>query len=175
MRDKLEIFFISFNFSDLEIDLVFDVVRYLGYLPEDRGFLHLPQDAFSTKRNQYNAGIIMKYVSYVRKSSALVIMKDDIYFQDLNFVFGVSSPTAKISLVSFARLNPEFYGYHFDTDLYSSRIRKEIAHELGHLEGLLHCQNQSCVMSFSNSIFDVDRKGDKFCNICLKLLGKSYY
>lgn len=174
MQNKLEIFFMSFDFSDFEIDLTLEVVRLLRYLPEERGFLRLPKEAFSLQRNQYNAGIIMKYVSHIRKFPALVLMKDDIYFQNLNFVFGLSSPTAKISLVSFSRLNPEFYGYPFDKEIYISRIRKEIIHELGHMEGLLHCQNQKCVMNFSNSIYDVDQKSDWFCNVCLKLLGKSY-
>lgn len=175
MEGALEVFFVNSNFSDLEVDTVFDVVESLGYKPEDKGYISLPRDSYSFERSQYNAGMILKYVSYLRKGKALAVVKEDIYFQNLNFVFGIASPTAKIALVSFVRLNPEFYGYPFDKDKYVIRIKKEIIHELGHLEGLVHCNTSGCVMNFSNSISDVDLKSDRFCATCLKQLGKSYY
>jgi archaemetzincin len=49
-------------------------------------------------------------------------------------------------------------------------VEKETLHELGHILGLEHCPNPRCVMSFSNSIYDVDRKEARFCEMCKKKL-----
>jgi len=43
---------------------------------------------------------------------------------------------------------------------------KEAVHEVGHTLGLAHCTNSSCVMFFSNSILDTDRKKSAFCEKC---------
>ena len=52
------------------------------------------------------------------------------------------------------------------------RILKETIHELGHTFGLKHCHN-NCVMRFSNSLADTDKKPVKFCASCLKQLKTS--
>ena len=59
---------------------------------------------------------------------------------------------------------------------YLNRIGRDIAlrargqgglHEVGHaLFALRHCNNPKCVMSFSNTIFDVDRKSKEVCKNC---------
>ncbi len=113
----------------------------------------------------------MKFISDLSKSEiSLGIMKEDIYFGNMNFVFGIASPTALSCVVSLYRLDPEFYGFPQDEELYFSRVQKEIIHELGHVLGLLHCEKTSCVMSFSNSIYDVDRKTKFFCENCARLI-----
>jgi archaemetzincin len=43
---------------------------------------------------------------------------------------------------------------------------KEAVHELGHMFGLDHCSDLRCVMHFSNSLADTDRKGRDFCPSC---------
>ena len=43
---------------------------------------------------------------------------------------------------------------------------KEAVHELGHTLGLEHCPDRSCVMYFSNSLADTDRKGEAYCSRC---------
>jgi archaemetzincin len=39
-------------------------------------------------------------------------------------------------------------------------------HELGHVFGLEHCPDPECVMHFSNSLLDTDRKSTSFCSQC---------
>nr|WP_243666411.1 matrixin family metalloprotease [Vulcanisaeta sp. JCM 16159] len=47
---------------------------------------------------------------------------------------------------------------------------KEVLHELGHSFGLDHCADPRCVMYFSNTIEDTDRKGPGYCQRCMARL-----
>ena len=99
----------------------------------------------------------------------------DIYSAGLNFVFGSASTSEGVAVISLYRLNPGFYyqGRRPDLDdegLLLRRARKEAVHEVGHLLGLGHCPDPGCVMSFSNSILDVDRKGEELCGRCRGLI-----
>jgi archaemetzincin len=66
-------------------------------------------------------------------------------------------------------LSPAFYGLPEAPELFFQRVTKETLHELGHVFGLEHCKN-SCVMRFSNSLNDTDRKPESFCPSCLSRL-----
>jgi predicted Zn-dependent protease len=56
--------------------------------------------------------------------------------------------------------NPKVGTVTFDLE----RAIKEAIHEAGHLDRLPHCPEPTCVMAFSNSIEDTDRKGRAFCS-----------
>ena len=77
-------------------------------------------------------------------------------------MFGVAIPFRGFILSTF-RLKGE---------LFLSRLKKEIYHEFGHVCGLSHCK-PPCVMSFSNSIKEVDRKSEFYCEKCLRKLLKN--
>jgi archaemetzincin len=96
----------------------------------------------------------------------------DLTAPGLNFVFGLADPEGRAAVISMARLYPEFYGQPRDPRLFKARAVTEAVHELGHLLGLGHCIDPACVMAFSNSLADTDRKGPGFCEACREKLGK---
>ncbi len=96
----------------------------------------------------------------------------DAYVPPLNFVFGIADPIRGVAIVFLQRLKPEFYGERKNFEKFYGRIFKEVLHELGHTFGLEHCSNRKCVMSFSNSILDVDFKEAAFCSKYVAKLSK---
>jgi archaemetzincin len=96
----------------------------------------------------------------------------DLTAPGLNFVFGLADPRGRVAVISLARLYPEFYGQPRDPRLFKARAVKESVHELGHLLGLDHCPDPACVMAFSNSLADTDRKGPGFCRRCREVWRK---
>ncbi|MCD6562906.1 MAG: archaemetzincin family Zn-dependent metalloprotease [Thermoproteales archaeon] len=127
---------------------------------------------YNPMRKQVNASKLIYWlsenISFPPNSRMLVLANIDGYVEGLNFVFGISNPGIG-GIVFTTRLNPLFYGEEYDDYLYRLRIFKETLHELGHSYGLTHCQNL-CVMRFSNSIYDVDRKPAHYCTKCQKKL-----
>ncbi|MGB9740212.1 MAG: archaemetzincin family Zn-dependent metalloprotease [Candidatus Bathyarchaeia archaeon] len=133
--------------------------------------LPVPSETFNKARGQYRSDIILSSVrAYAEKTRTfdrvLGIVDVDIFVPELNFVFGEAECPGKAALVSLFRLKPEFYGKTPNIELLVERATKEAVHELGHTMGLTHCTNPFCVMYFSNSIFETDRKQSLFCNRC---------
>jgi archaemetzincin len=100
------------------------------------------------------------------KTIILGICNFDAYSSGLNFVFGQASLTGSVAVIYLPRLRQEFYSLGADTSIFIERVLKEATHEVGHAFGLDHCPKRSCVMHFSNSLVDTDRKAKDFCNIC---------
>ena len=134
-----------------------------------REALPIPPEAFSLSRNQHNSSVILNQIRvYTERqfqfSRVLGIVDVDIFASDLNFVFGEAYSPGTAALISIWRLKPSFYGETAGGEVFVSRVIKEAVHELGHTLGLLHCPKGSCVMHFSNSIVDTDKKESLFCN-----------
>jgi archaemetzincin len=133
--------------------------------------LSIPQSAFDKKRNQYNSSIILNEVrSCAAKKQefhrVLGVVDLDIFKSGLNYVFGEAYNPGSAALISLWRLKTEVYKNKADLALYVLRALKEAVHELGHTLGVKHCPRSWCVMHFSNSIFDTDKKQNLLCDEC---------
>ncbi|OGP16121.1 MAG: hypothetical protein A2V21_311390 [Deltaproteobacteria bacterium GWC2_55_46] len=104
----------------------------------------------------------------MRHERVLGIVAQDLFASGLNFVFGEAG--SKAAVISILRLCEGFYDRPEDRTLLRRRTLTEAAHELGHTCGLGHCQDADCVMFFSNTLADTDRKGPYFKGRCLERL-----
>ena len=136
---------------------------------------------FNEQRNQLNSDKLLRYLattiikdntgSYDLKNTIILgICNFDAYSSGLKFVFGQASLTGGVAAIYLPRLRQEFYGISADISIFIERVLKESTHEVGHTFGLAHCPKQSCVMHFSNSIVDTDRKAKDLCNVCCNKL-----
>ncbi len=136
-----------------------------------REILLVPQTAFDKKRSQYSSSLVLNEIRlYAAKSKdfhrVLGVMDADVYAFGLNYAFGEAYTPGAAALVSLWRLKPEFYKDKSNLALYMLRAQKEAIHELGHTLGVKHCMRSRCVMHFSNSIFDTDKKQNLLCDEC---------
>ncbi|MDM7275518.1 MAG: archaemetzincin family Zn-dependent metalloprotease [Thermoprotei archaeon] len=122
------------------------------------------------KAPEVNMAIKGAYEGYIKPGERVVVgvIAGDGYVSGLNFIFGLAIPDLGVATVYTERLSDS------DVSRFLLRLLKEVMHELGHLLGLNHCVNPKCVMSFSNSVADVDAKDAWFCPTCrVKLEGLS--
>lgn len=127
-----------------------------------------PAAAWNPVRSQCDAEMVLGSLPVSREDPGhdrvLGITGVDLYLPGMNFVFGIAG--RKTALVSFHRLRQSFYNLPEDGAIFRRRAVVEAVHELGHTFGLVHCENPLCVMHFSNTIVDTDRKGPAFCVAC---------
>jgi archaemetzincin len=133
--------------------------------------LSIPQNALDKKRCQYSSSTLLNEVNALAAKTnifqrLLGVVDLDIYAPGLNYVFGEAYTPGKAALISLWRLKPEFYKDPANPSVYGQRVAKEAVYELGHTLGVKHCQHSSCVMHFSNSIFDTDKKQTLLCDDC---------
>ena len=132
-----------------------------------------PRYALDERRGQYGSTAILTRLwracggVYDR---TLGITEVDLFIPSLNFVFGEADLIHKVAVISLFRLRPENYGQSADPRLLQERALKEAIHELGHTFSLMHCAHYRCVMHFSNSLSDTDRKSRQFCRRCQESL-----
>jgi archaemetzincin len=127
------------------------------------------ESIYFPERKQYYSTAFLKQATEKTEAfdGKIVILTNlDLFVPVLTFVFGEAQLNGKHSVVSLCRLYEEFYSNEGNDKLFLNRAVKEILHELGHNFGLLHCIDWDCVMHSSNSIEEVDIKGDFYCRSC---------
>jgi archaemetzincin len=125
----------------------------------------LPPSAFDERRRQYFSTEILQTLAAVKHDEwerVLGVVDVDLYVPDLNFVFGEADMARAVAVFSLARLRPSGSSQGA-TALFLKRAATEAIHELGHTYGLRHCRDPHCVMWFSNTLTESDRKGLGFC------------
>lgn len=132
--------------------------------------LEPPASALNKRRNQFVSDSLLRWLLELYKNNVnakiLAVCDLDAYSNNLNFVFGQAHLGGKVAAIYLPRLREEFYGSKPNEELFHARVVKEATHELGHVLGLTHCRNSSCVMYFSNTLHDTDLKGNAFCKSC---------
>ena len=79
---------------------------------------------------------------------------------------GVAETGGGYALVSTGRLSCN------GTESFRERLLKESLHELGHTLGLEDHREPDCVMNYSSTIEDVDKKNKEYCSKCRKNLNR---
>ncbi len=122
---------------------------------EQGGAISLLKEAHNFARDQYDASMLLKYLSQMGNMLLWVVDKD-IYFDNMSFIFGLA----------FFKKGAILSIYRLDT---VELINKEAIHEVGHVLGLQHCHRR-CVMSFSNSLEEARIKPLALCEHCRNIL-----
>jgi len=124
-------------------------------------------------RDQLDAGALLATLEGLSRPDGRLLVgltAADIAVPVFTFVFGLARTGGRATIVSLARVDPSFYGLHPDPALRDRRAVAEILHELGHLCGLEHCADRTCLMSFAGTIEKADARGERFCGTCGRLV-----
>ena len=135
--------------------------------------------SYNSRRNQVDIRDLINNFRKVNKPKPNVIdiifIDRDLYIDGRSYIFSATHLATKTITISIFRLA---YALNLGVDegrsLFRERIYKELIHEIGHLIGLDHCMNETCVMSFSPDIPHLDRKLPMLCSVCVekaKVLG----
>ena len=127
--------------------------------------VRLPSTAYDRRRGQYRTAPLLDALAAVKRPDweRLVGVVDvDLFVPELSFVFGEADKRRGVAVFSLARL-----GSGRDAQgqpLFARRASTEAIHEVGHTYGLAHCKDPECVMWFSTTLAETDRKGTNFCS-----------
>lgn len=132
-------------------------------------------NGYHHERNQYDASTVLDRLLFMKKRGdhagpTLLVVTHDLFVGKCDFVFGLARPQTGCAVISLARLSNTFYGRPENFDDLADRAAKEGAHELGHLFGLEHCQDQECVMFKPATLSELDRKQKALCSHCRERL-----
>lgn len=126
--------------------------------------------AFDSARDQYHSTKIlaglMRYKP-AEDTAVLAVTGLDLFVPILTFVFGEAQLRGPFAVVSLHRLRDEFYGLPPDPAKVEQRLLKEALHELGHTQGLRHCEDWACAMASTHSVERLDIKSAAYCAACL--------
>lgn len=121
-------------------------------------------------RAQYDAFAVLEAVPTPEPGWLnLLLVGVDLFVPALTYVFGLSHLAGRRGVLSLSRLKPPEENA-FSEEVLAHRLRVEVAHELGHAAGLVHCVVNDCAMHRSLWPESVDLKNPEFCASCLARL-----
>ncbi len=129
-----------------------------------------PAFALHVERQQYHSSEILAAMQrYIHSNTwrLLGVTQLDLYIPILTFVFGEAQMGGASAIVSYHRLQQQFYGLPQDMDLLANRLLIESVHELGHTLRLTHCHDYQCAMAPAHAVEWIDIKDSGFCQDCL--------
>ena len=124
----------------------------------------------SNQQDQVDAREVLRLLPGGERHNMLTvgITGDDLVVPGLDFVYGHAMPERRTGVVSLHRLRPVSGAPAARQQaLLLERACKEVLHETGHVLGLVHCQDSTCVMHYSQALHDTDAKRCGFCPQCL--------
>ncbi|MEM3684313.1 MAG: archaemetzincin family Zn-dependent metalloprotease [Conexivisphaerales archaeon] len=129
------------------------------------GSFEVSGNGYDQARRQWNATSLISHLKELKENGGYDLVvgltDNDIFIPGSNFVFGYAEPKAGSAVVSLKRLKESA-----DSKKFEERVYKELAHEIGHLVGLNHCEKETCIMKFANSLQEVDARLPILCNDC---------
>lgn len=132
-----------------------------------------PKYAFNASRAQYHSAAILKRIEAARQSNwdaVIGIVDVDLFVPEVPFIFSEADRSTRSAIISLTRLRPEGSAVEVKRDALVKRLVTEAVHQVGLIRGLAHCPNNRCVMFFSATIQETDKKGHQFCANCRKRL-----
>lgn len=159
---------------ELPISRTVEMILGIPVKPLDDGIFI---SGYDSRRRQFDAQrILNKLQLYKRKrrisTPLLLVTARDLFVKGSDFVFGLARESSGVAVVSSERLRNEYYAREPDDDLLVSRIAIEIAHEVGHILGLAHCDDSQCIMFPPETLDQLDGKKRAFCSSCQEQLRK---
>jgi archaemetzincin len=131
----------------------------------------IPSNSFDHIIEQYSADSILDLLTKMKPDSIVEVVgltnepifsinKKRYYEQK---IFGFGDHPGNVCIVSDTRLKIA------DNEIYNSRLKKVIIHEIGHNMGLSHCKNDQCTMSEKNgNLKNLDNTEVYYCSDCRK-------
>ena len=137
------------------------------------GALPVPKYAYNPTRGQYHSAAILKRVETLRSKewdSAIGLVDVDLFVPEVPFIFGEADRSTRAAIISLTRLRADSGTSEARHELMMRRLICESIHQIGLIRGLAQCPNNRCVMFYSATIQDTDKKGQSFCANCRKRL-----
>lgn len=135
--------------------------------------LPVPKYAYNPTRSQFHSAAILKRVETLRSQewdAAIGIVDVDLFVPEVPFIFGEADRSTRSAIISLTRLRPEAGAVEARRELLLKRLVCESIHQIGLIRGLAQCPNNRCVMFYSATVQDTDKKGQSFCANCRKRL-----
>ena len=129
--------------------------------------------AYDPARKQYKSPLLLSYLRRIRKGRGdkiITIVDVDLYSPGYDFVYGEADINAGVATLSINRLITKEPSIPKNSNIYLERIIREATHEIGHLYGLGHCAEKTCVMRTCTCLPEVDAARGGLCVSCREQL-----